>query len=307
MIDRLPPFDLIDLRLLLALAEHRHFARAAAACGLSQPALSARIQRLEIALAAPLIFRGKRFEGFTPQGEHALSWAKRILADCSGLLQDASSSDGLTGVLRIGVVPSAAPLAGRICGVLAARYPGLAFRVLSLSSTEIEARLANFSLDAGLSYLGRESAGKVEGFSLYQETYCLVIGPNTMNVPGNNGRLGWLDAAKMPLCLLTQDMQNRRIIDEAFKEVGCKPEPKFESNSFNAILALVRHSNFATILPRVQVNEGLSGNLNVLNLDTPDICSQLGLLLPDQDPMLPVSAAMKAALPEIRALFDRLC
>lgn len=294
--ERLPPYDLVDLRLLLALAEHKHFARAADACGLSQPALSARIRRLETALDTPLIFRGKRFEGFTPDGERVLGWARRVLSDCAALVQDVRNVDGgPRGTLRLGVVPSATPFAGRLSGAIATRYPNLQPQVLSLSSTAIKAGLADFSLDAGISYLDCEGSDlpvepAVTATPLFVERYCLVAGHTVIATDGAS--LTWTEAAKLPMCLLTSDMQNRRIIDEAFHRVGAAPEPRFESNSFNAILALVRNHDFATILPRLQVEAGVSDDLRVWDLVEPEVRARIGLLVPNREPVLPVTAAL---------------
>lgn len=293
--NRLPPYDLVDLRLLVALAEHRHFARAAEACSLSQPALSARIRRLEDALALPLIYRGKRFEGFTPDGERALEWARRILADCSGLVQDIKvDAAGPRGTLRLGVIPSATPTAGALSGALARAYPNLQPQVLAMSSNAIKAGLADFSLDAGITYLSGDgpgaSAPHTKVIPLFEETYCVVARPDV--VGHSEGPITWYAAASLPMCLLTRDMQNRRIIDDAFHQVGAAPEPRFESNSFNAILALVREHAFATILPRMQVDAGLTEVLQVWDLVEPNIASPIGLVVPDREPVLPVTTAL---------------
>ena len=69
------------LELLLALARERHFGRAAEACGVTQPTMSAGIKQLEETLGVMLVQRGSRFLGFTPEGERTLDWARRIVAD----------------------------------------------------------------------------------------------------------------------------------------------------------------------------------------------------------------------------------
>lgn len=289
--ERLPPYDLIDLRLLVALAEHRHFARAAEACALSQPALSSRIRRLETALDTPLIFRGKRFEGFTPEGEKALEWARRILSDCSGLVQDLKDDvEGPKGILRLGVVPSATPYAGQLCGALASFYPNVKVQVLSMSSKALDAGITDFSLDAAITYHDAAAKPVASIIPLFEETYCLVARPEV--VGRGAGLMTWEDAAKLPLCLLTEDMQNRRIIDQVFNTVGCSPEPRLVANSFNALFALVRQHAFATILPRVQIDAGLTDDLGVWDLVAPVHKSFIGLAVADRDPMLPVTRAL---------------
>jgi len=90
--------DLRDMELIAALARHRHFARAAEESGISQPAFSARIRNLETTLGVPVVRRGNRFLGFTPEGEIVLKWARRILVDADGLRQEVQIAKGaLTG------------------------------------------------------------------------------------------------------------------------------------------------------------------------------------------------------------------
>ena len=69
-----------ELEYLAALARERHFGRAAAACHVSQPSLSAAVRRLEHDLGVSIVQRGRRFAGLTPEGERVLLWAHRILA-----------------------------------------------------------------------------------------------------------------------------------------------------------------------------------------------------------------------------------
>jgi DNA-binding transcriptional LysR family regulator len=73
------------LEYLMALARERHFGRAAEACGVTQPTLSAGIKQLEAMLGVLLVQRGSRFIGFTPEGERTLDWARRILSDSRAL------------------------------------------------------------------------------------------------------------------------------------------------------------------------------------------------------------------------------
>ena len=69
------------LDFLLALAREKHFGRAAEACGVTQPTLSAGVKQLEEQMGVLLVNRGSRFRGFTPEGEKVLDWARRIVGD----------------------------------------------------------------------------------------------------------------------------------------------------------------------------------------------------------------------------------
>ena len=80
---------LIDkLEFLLALARERHFGRAAEACGVTQPTLSAGVKQLEETTGVLLVNRGSRFQSFTPEGERVLDWARRIVGDARAMRQE---------------------------------------------------------------------------------------------------------------------------------------------------------------------------------------------------------------------------
>ncbi len=281
--------DVKDLRLVVALAEHRHFARAAAASSISQPAFSARIRKLEAELGAPIVERAQRFEGFTAEGERVLSWARRILADCDGLMQDmADAREVLTGKLTLGVVPSALPACGWLTGAFAAIHPAVSVTILSRTSIAIQAGLDDYSLEAGVSYLTNEPLRGVRTVPLFTERYCLVGSPELLaRAPGTG--ISWAAAAALPLCLLSDDMQNRRIVNAAFASVQRAPQPRVETNSFTGILSNVRTGHFATVLPEAQAtNHNLEGLIS-LPLTTPEITQSVGLIIPDRDPVLPVT------------------
>src|SRR5436190_17444949 len=98
-----------QLESLVALSRARHFAKAAQACYVSQPALSEGIRKLEEELGIPLVQRGRRFDGLTPEGERVVLWAQRILADRDAMQGEIQAlRAGLSGRLRIGTVPTAA-------------------------------------------------------------------------------------------------------------------------------------------------------------------------------------------------------
>src|SRR3546814_21069490 len=98
------------LAYFVTLAKERHFARAADACHITQPTLSAAIRKLEEDLGVPLMARGHRFTGLTPEGEKLLAWSRQILTDYQSLINDlAGARTGLGGELGFGVIPAAMP------------------------------------------------------------------------------------------------------------------------------------------------------------------------------------------------------
>src|ERR1700722_17713748 len=113
-----------QLEYFVALAREQHFARAADACYVSQPALSEAIRKLERELGVPLVNRGRAFEGLTPEGERLLLWARRILADHDSLKQEvAAMQSGLNGRLRLAVIPAASATAALLIEPFCSAHP----------------------------------------------------------------------------------------------------------------------------------------------------------------------------------------
>jgi len=127
-----------QLEYLAALAREKHFGRAADACHVSQPTLSAAIRLLEDDLGAPIVERGHRYVGLTAQGQVALEHAQRVLAEVENLRRSLEEIDkGLTGRLRIGVVPTALPIVSQITGPFFARFPGVTVAVVDAGPAAI--------------------------------------------------------------------------------------------------------------------------------------------------------------------------
>jgi len=289
--------DLRDMELLAALGRHRHFARAAEACGISQPAFSARIRNLELQLGVPIVKRGNRFLGFTAEGEITLKWAHRLLTDAEGLSQAIQEAKGaLSGRVAIGVVPTALTYASRAPRLLRAAHPAMTVQIVSASSAEIRQKLEDVSLDAGITYLDVAMPAAARAVKLYDERYVLIAPPGLVP-PRRTGAITWREAAALPLCLLTPNMRNRRILDEAFASVGARPEPMMETNAFTALIGLVAQGAAATIAPEVLADALILPRGTVrLALIEPDIEKPIGLVTSDLEPTPPAIRALIAAL-----------
>ena len=201
-----------QLEYLTALDQERHFGRAAA-CHVSQPTLSAALSRLEDELGIPLVRRGRRFEGFTPEGERVLVWARRTLADADGLAQEVSGcAAGWRGRCGIGAIPTRSrrrPHHQRF----RARHPRMRVGALAHVARD-RGRPRAGKLDAGLTYLDNEPLENVRTLPLGASTT-----RHRRRTPAPP-TISWAEAAELPLCLLTPDMQNRRIVDAAFAAAG---------------------------------------------------------------------------------------
>jgi len=231
---------LIDkLDFLIALARERHFGRAAEACGVTQPTLSAGVKQLEAQMGVLLVNRGSRFRGFTAEGEKVLDWARRIVGDARAMRAEINAlRHGLTGQLRIAAIPTALAMVASLTTPFRMRHPNVRFTILSRTSIEVLTQLENLEIDAGVTYLDNEPLGRVTAIPLYREHYRLLT---SSDAPlGNRDRVTWAEVAQVPLCLLTPNMQNRRIIDDLLRHAGGASPPTLESNSMIVLFAHVR-------------------------------------------------------------------
>ncbi|MEU3282694.1 LysR family transcriptional regulator [Streptomyces antibioticus] len=273
-----------QLEYLSALSREGHFGRAAQVCHVSQPALSSGIRRLEAELGVQIVQRGQRFEGFTPEGRKVLQLAHRMLAEQEALRHSLSSMrGGLSGVLRIGAVPTALTVASMLTAPLHARHPMMQFSLESMSSREIVARLNEFDIDVGMTYVDGEPLGKVRVTPLYREKY-LFLTPCD-GAFGRRSAVSWAEAASAPLCLLTPVMQNRRILDGYFAEAGVTAGPVVETDTVSAIYAHIATMRLSSIVPHAWLHShGVPEGARVLVLPRPKRAVHIGLVLADRTP-----------------------
>jgi len=286
--------DIRDLQLMVSLSRHKHFSRAADACGISQPAFSARIRKMEEGFSLPLVRRGNKFIGFTREGQVVLKWARKLLIDMEGMRQEIDAlNNNLNGKLALGAIPTALPFAARVSTQLRRQHPNLSIEIHSLATRQIEIRLDDYSLDAGIMYF--EDADPKTTEKLYEESYVLIA-PDDL-APRRNGTATWAEAAKLPLCLLTADMRNRQFLDAVFAEIDEVPTVVMEASDFTAVLAQVASGAAATIAPRDVAETFLARGPTVqLSLVDPVATHTVGLSIKDQTPIPPMVQALRRAV-----------
>ncbi|HTV32576.1 MAG TPA: LysR family transcriptional regulator [Methylocella sp.] len=280
------------LSYFVTLARKQHFAQAAECCHVSQPTLSAAIRKLEDDLQVRLVLRGHRFLGLTTEGERVLVWAQQILKDYDGLKIDLSGlRSGLTGALRLGVIPAAMPVISDLTRRFSATHPAATIEVASLTSRAIQKGLDTFELDAGVTYLDNEPLEHVRLMPLYKERYIFVTRADSPYARCKT--TSWQQAAQERLCLLSEDMQNRRILDAIFESLGIEVKPPIVCNSFLGICSYVSNGGFASIVPHTFFNV-FAGLPNLVGIDLigPSHSQTIGLVLTDRDPLPPMAQAL---------------
>jgi DNA-binding transcriptional LysR family regulator len=103
----------------------------------------------------------------------------------------------------------------------------------------------------------------------------------------------WAEVSQVPLCLLTPDMQNRRIIDGLLRSAGGAANPTLESNSMIVLFAHVRTGRWASVMPaRLAETLGLTTTIRAIPIVEPEAVHTIGLVVPAREPMTPLNAAL---------------
>ncbi len=282
------------LEFFIALAREKHFGRAAEACGVTQPTLSSAIKQLENSLGVMLVKRGSRFGGLTPEGEHVLAWARRIVGDAHAMQEELQASrHGLSGRLRIAVIPTALAAVADLTTPFLERHPRVTFSVISCTSIEILSLVGNFEAEIGITYLDNEPLGPMVSVPLYTEQYRLVT--SATGPLGARDEVTWAEVGQLPLCLLTPDMQNRRIIDHHLAQAGASVRPTLDSNSMIVLLSHVRTGKWSSIMPgNLAESIDFSPAVRTIRIVAPTVGHAVGLIAAHREPHTPQVAAFLA-------------
>lgn len=289
------------LEFFIALARAQHFGRAAEECGITQPTLSAAIRQLEDHLGVMLVNRGSRYKGLTPEGQRVLEWARRIVGDTRTMREEMRAARrGLAGHIRIAVIPTALSMVPRITGPFQEKHPDVTFSVSSRTSLQVLGLLENLEVDAGITYLDNEPLGRVTSVPLYAERYHLIAATGTPL--SDRDQVTWREVADLRLCLLTADMQNRRIINQHMTEAGVAVKPTLESNSMIVLFSHIRTGRWASIMPRnVAESFVFSAEIRMIPIIEPEAAHSVGLVAQYREPFTPLVSAL---LHEARRLAD---
>ncbi|CAD7042522.1 LysR family transcriptional regulator [Pseudorhizobium endolithicum] len=280
------------LEFFIALAREGHFGRAAVECGISQPSLSAAIRQLEDQLGVGLVVRGSRYQGLTPEGQRVLEWAKRIVADARTMREEMrAAKSGLSGHIRLAAIPTALAMIPRLTEPFQAKHPDVTFSVVSRNSLQVLGQLDNFEIDAGITYLDNEPLGRVTSVPLYAERYILVAAEGTPYA--DREKVTWKELDGIRLCLLTPDMQNRRIINQHLAAAEVSVKPTLESNSMVVLLSHVATGQWASIMPRnVARSFGFAKQIRMIPIVEPEASHLVGLVATHREPFTPLVSAL---------------
>jgi LysR family hydrogen peroxide-inducible transcriptional activator len=248
---REPALNLRDLKYFIALAETRHFGRAAARTFVSQPTLSGQLRKLEAELGVALFERTTKAVALTSLGEALLPHARRAVEEADALTQLAKAHrDPLVGPLRVGAIPTLAPyLVPLILAPLQRRYPELKLVLSEEITAQLLERLRRHELDAAL-IATPAGDGELKVRVLFEEPFWLALPRRHPLVHKDPITRRDLDSLDMLLlseghCLAQQAMEICRLADR--REAG--EQADLRAASLETLLQLVGAGMGATLVP----------------------------------------------------------
>jgi len=193
--------------------------------------------------------------------------------------------------VRIAAIPTALAMVARLTTPFREKHPGVTFSVLSRTSIEVLSLIGNFDVDVGITYLDNEPLGRVKSVPLYAERYQLITAAG--NEFSDRTQVSWAEVSRLPLCLLTPDMQNRRIIDQHLTEAGVQVRPTLESNSMIVLFSHIRTGKWSSIMPlNLAETFGFAEPIRAIPIVQPDASHIVGLVATPREPHTPLVSAL---------------
>jgi LysR family hydrogen peroxide-inducible transcriptional activator len=266
-----------QLRYLAALAEHRHFGKAAEACAVTQPALSMQIRELEKDLGIDLVERRPGEVILTEIGAEVTRRAERVLAAARDLTEFARHSGRLlTGKLRLGVIPTLAPyVLPKILPALQQRFPDLRVDLRETQTRILTDELIRGALDAVLLALPLDE-GEIETIALFDDPFLLAM--PTSEAPTNGSRIDARDIDQERLILLEEGHCLR---DQALAFCGAArggdAPAGLGATSLSTVMQMVANGYGVTLVPKIAVDQLHDERVKVLRFGDPEPVRSIGL------------------------------
>jgi LysR family hydrogen peroxide-inducible transcriptional activator len=239
-----------DLRYLVAVADLRHFGRAAARCFVSQPTLSAQLKKLEQALGVQLIERAPNNVSLTPTGEEIVARARRIIEASDEVVTLARSQrDPLAGRLSVALLPTIGPyLLPRVAPLIRKTLPRLQLRLYEYTTAAMLERLHAGDLDVGILALPVEMQG-LESRELYREPFLVALPERHPLAAHDTVRVA--DLKGETLLLLEDGHCLRDQALEVCSRVGVREQQDFRATSLETLRQMVATGAGITLLPEL--------------------------------------------------------
>lgn len=246
--------NLRDLKYLVAVAELRHFGRAAESCHVSQPTLSTQLRKLEEFLGVTLIERNNRQVLLTPIGEKVVAQARMVLRDSDQLVKLAREArDPFGGEFRLGIIPTVAPyLLSKILPPIREALPELQIQLVEAQTAVVTVALQEGRLDAVILALPLDE-DNVRSEPLYAEPFYLAVSPKHELCGLNSVRSE--DLAATEILLLEDGHCLRDQALEVCKQAHAVENTNFSATSIETLRHMVSANVGITLMPELAMDE----------------------------------------------------
>jgi LysR family hydrogen peroxide-inducible transcriptional activator len=274
-----------QLKYICAVAEHRHFSKAAEACFVTQSTLSASIQDLESQLDAVIFERNKKSVLITPLGERLLQQARVVLGDVEDFISIAHSHDeALAGEIRLGVIPTIGPfLLPSLLSELRKQYTKLKLYLREDMSADLVQRLQQGKLDVILLAFPYPLP-EIETVSLFKDEFLLCLPPGHPLEKAKQVKQQQLRGES--LLLLEEGHCLRDHALEACKLEKAETDIVYQGNSLHTLVQMVANGLGVTLLPAVSITGGVLGNtqLQLKSFGSENVSREIGMAWRKSDP-----------------------
>ncbi|HEY0333835.1 MAG TPA: DNA-binding transcriptional regulator OxyR [Stenotrophomonas sp.] len=254
--------NLRDLKYLVALADHKHFGRAAAACFVSQPTLSTQIKKLEEELGVPLVERAPRKVMLTPAGREAAGRARNIVAEVEQMKEAARrSQDPEAGTVRLGIFPTLGPyLLPHVVPRIRERFPHLELLLVEEKSDQLLRQLREGKLDAAVLALPVHD-DQLHAEFLFEEPFVLAV-PDSHPLARRQS-LALEELSDLRLLLLEDGHCLRDQALDVCHTAGAMEKSEFQATSLETLRQMVAANVGVTLLPLLAVKPPVARSENV--------------------------------------------
>ena len=267
--------ELHQLRYFVAVAERRHFTRAAAALGVAQPSVSKQIRRLEADLGDALFDRTAGGVALTDAGTVLLPWAKRVLADLDAARAEVVGLASLEGGrLSVGATPSVSTvLLPPILAEFHRAHPGVSLTVQEAGSRELVARLEAGDLDLALVVLPVPHDDVLATTPVLREDLVLAVPAGHPLARRRAVRMAELRG--VPLVMFREGYDLRTTTIAACEAAGFHPIFAVEGAEMDGVLRMTAAGIGVAVVPGIVVEHG--GPLVAIRLTEPTLSRSIGL------------------------------
>ena len=270
-------FDLADLRAFVAVAELNSFRAAAESIHLSQPALSRRVEKLEIALGVRLFERTTRSVSLTAVGRDFSRKARALLDDLeNSLLSMQAVAASQLGEVVIACVPSAVYyFLPKVLRDYHEQYPRIRVRIIDDSANAVLESVARGEADFGINIIGTQEP-EIEFQAILKEPF--VAACRRDHPLASKRKVTWAELGQYDFMTVDKSSGNRLLVDLALANSNVRPSWCFEARHVSTLLGLVEAGLGVAVVPRLSMPQGEHATLAMVELVEPTVDRTVGLI-----------------------------